>query len=164
MQAKWPALARLQHIGSSMDILEILRRDHKEVTDLLVKLLTTSKRASRSRRKLFLELKEELELLTEIEAKYFFPVFGKSRSDFLQQAKQRHQTILEQLQQLDALPMHNRTWDRKLEELDSHCRTHIESEERILFTRARTLLDWKRGEELGKLVEQEKKAHVAEIR
>jgi len=58
----------------NMDIIAILRPEHKDVTGILEKLEATAERAAKPREKIFSTFYDPLFTLTDFDEKYFLPI------------------------------------------------------------------------------------------
>ena len=60
-----------------MDPFQLLKKDHKKVSDLLKRLDKTEESDASKREELFAQVKNELEIHTQIEEKIFYPLANK---------------------------------------------------------------------------------------
>jgi hemerythrin-like domain-containing protein len=148
-----------------MDIFGFLKRDHKEMSDLLIKLQGTSKRASKARRRLFDQLGKEIDLHTRLEETYFYAVLEQWQEfrDTVNLAFQEHDSVKQLFLELTSLEISDRRWDEKLERLDARLRKHMEEEEQKLFPIARKNIDDMTALELGRQILEEKKEFLIEM-
>lgn len=58
-----------------MNAIELLKKDHETVKDLLNKLEETTERAVQTRKKLLARIEQELKIHTELEEQIFYPAF-----------------------------------------------------------------------------------------
>src|SRR3977135_677240 len=61
-----------------MNVFELLKEDHKKVSQIFEKLEPTTEQAVKTRDELFAKLKNELEIHTRIEETIFYPVLKEA--------------------------------------------------------------------------------------
>jgi hypothetical protein len=136
-----------------MDIFEILIRDHKKVSEIFHQLGSTNDQTVREM--LFLQLKEELEIHTQIEKSIFHPALmnrnGSSR--VLDKSEEYFENIRDLLSELEDIPTEDRLWKRKLFELKLNFQNHVDEEDEV-FSDARHLLSRAEIEEMGMRAEE----------
>jgi hypothetical protein len=142
-----------------MDAITLLKTDHEKVAGIFEKLEETTERAEKTREELFTKLKQELDLHAHVEESIFYPVLKKSDEtrEITLEAFQEHHVVKVLLRELDAMPVGSETWTAKLKVLKENVEHHVEEEEGEMFKKARTVLSTEQLEELGALIEQEKK-------
>lgn len=122
-----------------------IRRDHKEVKDMLKQLTDSSGGASKVRDELFAKLKKELVPHLKSEEKVFYPVLKKNdeaREDVLESMEEHHVTDLV-LAELEKMPKKNDEWMAKLKVFKELVEHHIKEEESKVFEDARKAIDEK---------------------
>jgi iron-sulfur cluster repair protein YtfE (RIC family) len=142
-----------------MDAITLLKDDHEKVAGIFEKLEETTERAEKTREELFMKLKQELDLHAHVEETIFYPVLKKSEEtrDITMEGIQEHHVVKVLLRELDAMPVTSETWTAKLKVLKENVEHHVEEEEDEMFKKARAVLSREQLEELGTLIEQEKK-------
>jgi hemerythrin-like domain-containing protein len=134
-----------------MDIYEILEEDHETVGELLKKLDETTEQAAKTREKLFLELKTELNLHSYMEELHFYPLL-KDRKDSKEvtlEAYEEHRLIKSLLEELDNKAKDSEEWTAKFKVLKENIEHHIKEEEGELFAAARKILSSEKAIALG---------------
>jgi len=146
-----------------MNAIELLKADHEKVSGIFEKLEDTTERAEKTREELFTKLKQELDLHAHIEETIFYPVLKKADEtrDITMEGIQEHHVVKVLLRELDAMGVGSETWTAKLKVLKENVEHHVEEEEEDMFKSAREVLGNERLEELGALMEQEKKQQKA---
>ena len=150
-----------------MDAFELLKKDHEKVSGIFEKLEPTTERGVKTREELFAQLKQELEIHTQIEEQFFYPVLKQVQEtrDITLEAYEEHHVVKELLAELDALAKDDETWGAKLTVLKENVEHHVEEEEGEMFTGARDVLSSEQIEELGARMEaakrEQKKAMAA---
>ena len=142
-----------------MDAVTLLKTDHEKVSGIFEKLEDTTERAEKTREELFTKLKEELDLHAHLEETIFYPVLKKSEEtrDITMEGIQEHHVVKVLLRELDAMEVGSETWTAKLKVLKENVEHHVEEEEGDMFKSAREVLTKEQLEELGALMEQEKR-------
>ncbi|HEV7906134.1 MAG TPA: hemerythrin domain-containing protein [Pyrinomonadaceae bacterium] len=142
-----------------MDAITLLKTDHEKVAGIFEKLEETTERAEKTREELFTKLKQELDLHTHVEEKIFYPALKESEEtrDITMEAFQEHHVVKVLLRELDAMEVTSETWTAKLKVLRENVDHHVEEEEDEMFKKARTVLSQDQLEELGALIEEEKR-------
>jgi len=137
-----------------MNAIELLKKDHETVKELLSKLEDTTERAVQTRKKLLLKIEQELKIHTELEEQIFYPAFRRagSKDDAVLaiEAKEEHRAVealvLPDIKKTSPSTLEFAGRVKVLKELLEH---HIEEEESEMFPQARELFDAKRLEEMG---------------
>lgn len=112
-----------------------LKKDHKEVKDILEKLKSGSKTAEKTREKLFVQLKEELVPHLKAEDVTFYQALmdTKNGREHALEAKEEHDLTTLVLRQLEETPAKDELWAAKLKVLKDLVEHHIEEEEKEIF-------------------------------
>ena len=142
-----------------MDAITLLKTDHEKVAGIFEKLEETTERAETTREELFTKLKQELDLHAHVEETIFYPVLKKAEEtrEITMEGIQEHHVVKVLLRELEAMEVTSETWTAKLKVLKENVEHHVEEEEDEMFKKARTVLSTEQLEELGALIEQEKK-------
>ena len=137
-----------------MDAFELLKNDHKKVSQLFEEIESAS---GPSKKQLFTQLKGELDVHAHIEEKIFYPALeNKEESrDITLEAYEEHKVVKDLLAELaNASPSDE--WDAKLKVLKENVEHHVEEEEGELFDKAEDVLSDEQIERLGAEMEAEK--------
>ena len=136
-----------------MDATELLKEDHDTVRDLLKKYEAAGDRAYQTKKGLFEEIKDELEIHSKIEEKIFYPAVKKLRSadaeEIVDEAIEEHAIVKRLLEELDGLKPQDERFDAKMKVLKENVEHHAAEEEDEMFPEARSGMDEARLEELG---------------
>lgn len=146
-----------------MDLYQLLRQDHQKVKRLFERIDDTFGATTKSRERLFSELKQELELHSELEESHFYPALEQQEElqDLIEDAREEHAEMAELLAALDEGDKDDEEWASQLEELRETVETHVEEEEGEIFPKAQELLDQGRADAIAQAIEQEKAAAKA---
>ena len=137
-----------------MNAIELLKKDHETVKDLLSRLEETTERAVQTRKKLLFKIEQELKIHTELEEQIFYPAFrqagSKDQAVLAAEAKEEHRAVealaLPDIKETPPSMIEFAGRVKVLKELLEH---HIEEEERDMFPQARKLLSKQQLEQLG---------------
>ncbi|HKC24090.1 MAG TPA: hemerythrin domain-containing protein [Thermoanaerobaculia bacterium] len=136
-----------------MDATELLKEDHETVRDLLKKYEAAGDRAYQTKKGLFEEIRDELEIHSEIEEKIFYPAVKRLRSadaeEIVDEAIEEHAIVKRLLEELDGLKPQDERFDAKMKVLKENVEHHAGEEEDEMFPEARSGMDEARLEELG---------------
>ena len=143
-----------------MDLYQLLKQDHQKAKRLFEQLSDTSDRAVKSRERLFAQLKQELELHTEVEEQHFYPALrdNDETRDLIEEALEEHNEVKEMLEELDGADMDHDSWAEQLAELQENVEHHVAEEEMQLFPRAQKVLKKEQADEIAAAIEKEKEA------
>lgn len=147
-----------------MDPFELLKKDHKKVSDLLKKLDKTEESDASTREKLFGQLKNELETHTQIEETIFYPALedDEQTKDITLEAYEEHNVVKTLLQELEDTEKDDETWTAKLTVLKENVEHHVEEEEGEMFSKAKKVLNKEEREALGDRINEAKAGRGAE--
>jgi iron-sulfur cluster repair protein YtfE (RIC family) len=142
-----------------MDAFELLKKDHEKVAGIFEKLEPTTERGVRTREELFTQLKQELDIHSQIEEQILYPVLKEAEEthDITLEAYEEHNVVKTLLAELEKLPKDDETWEAKLTVLKENVEHHVEEEEGEMFKKARKLLSTEQIEALGMRLEEAKK-------
>jgi hypothetical protein len=137
-----------------MDAFELLKKDHKKVSQLFEEIESAS---GPSKQQLFTQLKSELDVHAHVEEKIFYPALeNKEESrDITLEAYEEHKVVKDLLAEL-ASESPSDEWDAKLKVLKENVEHHVEEEEGELFDKAEDVLSDEQIERLGAEMEAEK--------
>lgn len=141
-----------------MDAFELLKRDHKKVSEIFEKLEPTTERGVKTREELFTRLKNELDVHARIEEQIFYPTLKEAQEthDITLEAYEEHAIVKQLLAELEAMPKDNEEWGAKLKVLQENVEHHVEEEEGEMFKGARKVLSKEQIEQLGARMEAAK--------
>lgn len=134
-----------------MNIFEALRKDHDRQRSLLKKLVETSG-DSKTRDRIFKELKTELETHADGEERYFYkPLID---SDLTQEKARHsiaeHHEIDELIEELEKTAYSSSAWLKIMKNLQEKVEHHLEEEEHEVFQLAGKVLSKTSKENLAK--------------
>ncbi len=140
-----------------MNALQLLKEDHNRISALFEQLQDANDFSEK--RELFQELRQELDLHTQLEENLFYPRCAEfdEISDLIDESYEDHHEIRELIQELDDIS-EEREFDDKLEELVDAVEGHVEDEESDLFPKVEELIDSDELDELGARIEEERRS------
>lgn len=149
-----------------MNAYNLLKEDHKKVSDIFKKLDSTTERALKAREELFSKLDSELEVHAAIEEQIFYPALKQAAEmrDIVLEALEEHKIVKEMLKELGSTPKDTEKWTAKLTVLKENVEHHVEEEEDEMFKKARKVLSDEQAEQLGARMEAAKKKMSATAR
>jgi hemerythrin-like domain-containing protein len=148
-----------------LDILDLLRRDHHRVDQLLDQLEATDTGDERRRAQLFAQVTAEIEVHSDAEDQVVYACFEgrEGLEDLVEDMRQQHEHIEQMVEELDQTAVTADDWIDKLRELRQLVRHHVDDEEAALFERIREALDRGARERLGEDFIMAKESEEAEV-
>ena len=149
-----------------MNAIELLKEDHRKVDRLFQKVKATEDDRE-LHRKLFEQIKEELEIHTHIEETIFYPKMKEEKEleDIVLEGIEEHHQAKMFLREISNLVDDSEKFEPKLKVLMEDVEHHVMEEEGEMFPKVEEVFDEATLEELGKELEAEKKnykkAHAA---
>jgi phasin family protein len=135
-----------------------------KANELFEKLLATSDNAAKTRERLLSDLKEELDLLANLQEQYLFPVLSKHRmQDLVQEAIQDNKETSALLAELDRMPKNNGEFLSKVAELKKVFQQHIRDDKKELLPAVLKVLSDEEAEAVAEQV-QDEMANVEEAK
>jgi len=149
--------------SASKSLLDDLKRDHKEVKELLKSILRSEDAEERD--EMFTKMRTALTAHSEAEEEMFYPRLEEdddTRTDALE-AKVEHAIVKNLLEELEAADdKMSDEWTAKCSVLKDLVEHHVEEEEDTLFKDARKIFGKAELTELAGEFESAKEAHMAE--
>jgi len=140
-----------------MNALELLKTDHKTVKELFEKVEASEN--DKQQKKLFEQIKEELETHTHIEETVFYPAVTKIEElkDMVLESLEEHKQVKTLLREIDNLAEDSEKFEPKLKVLMENVEHHaVEEEEEKMFPKLRKLMSTEELEQLGHELEMAK--------
>jgi hypothetical protein len=137
-----------------------------KANELFAKLVDTSSNALKTREKLFAELKDELELLADLEEEHLFPVLRKHKQtkDLVREALNDNKETRKLLAELDATPRESEEFANKVVELRKIFQQHVRDEKKELLPKVLKALSDEEAQSIIENIEAEKAEIEAEKR
>lgn len=126
--------------------IEMLKKDHKKVKQLLEELAESSERATKKRAELLEKIEKELKIHTTLEEEIFYPAFreadGKEHDRMYYEAKEEHRAV-EKLVLPDLLKTEpgSETFSGRAKVLKELIEHHVEEEEQDMFPAAEKTME-----------------------
>jgi len=140
-----------------MDALELLKEDHQKVKKLFAEAEGTED--EKKKRRIFDEIKTELETHSRIEEEVFYPAMQEHEElkDMVLEAIEEHKQVKTLLREMESLVSDSEKFEPKLSVLMENVEHHAEEEEEgKMFPKVREICDQKSLEELGQELEAAK--------
>jgi hypothetical protein len=134
-----------------VDPFELLKKDHKKVSQLLKKLEETEEKDSSEREQLFQQVKSELDVHTKIEESIFYPALKEEEEtkEIALEAYEEHSAVKRLLEEMSELDASDEQWTAKCSVLKENIEHHVEEEEGEMFKKAKKALEREELERLG---------------
>ena len=131
-----------------MNPLTLLRKDHREVKDLLKQ---ASDADTAQKQKLFEQIKSELQVHEAIEEEIFYPALKEhpKTKELALEAYEEHHVVDQVMSELDALSPDDEAWEAKFSVMEENLKHHINEEEREMFEQAEKVFSDDELEQLG---------------
>jgi iron-sulfur cluster repair protein YtfE (RIC family) len=141
-----------------MNAFELLKADHKKVAGIFEELEPTTNRATKTREELFTQLKNELDVHTQIEEQILYPALkdAEETHDITLEAYEEHHVVKQILSELESMPVDTDEWSAKLKVLQENVEHHVEEEEGDMFKKAKDVLSPEQIDALGTRLEAAK--------
>jgi len=138
-----------------MDIYKAIKDDHDIQRDLCSKILKTSGE-SEERKKLWEDLKKELEVHEVAEERYFYsPLIDTDKmQEDARHGMAEHHEMDEFIEELDDTDMSSPHWMATLKKLTEKVEHHLKDEEEEFFKKAKTVYSEEEEKSLAKSYEQ----------
>lgn len=140
-----------------MNIIELLKEDHRTVDRLFQKVKATDEG---EHPELFEQIKEELEIHAHVEEKIFYPKLieegDEELKDITLEGIEEHHQAKIFLRELSNLADESEKFEPKLKVLMEDIEHHVQEEEGKMFPMVEEQFDETTLEELGRQVEEEK--------
>lgn len=142
-----------------MDPFELLKKDHKKVSELFAQIEAASGQTKLS---IFRQLKNELDVHAHIEEAIFYPALEREAEtrDITLEAYEEHKVVKDLLAQLAAATSPDEDWVAKLTVLKENVEHHVEEEEGELFDKASDVLTGDQADQLGNGMQAEKERQL----
>lgn len=141
-----------------MDALELLKKDHQTVKDLFKRAETN--KDEKQQKRLFEQIKTELETHTRIEESVFYPAMEQrdELKDMVLESLEEHKQVKTLLREMANLTSNSDKFEPKLKVLMENVEHHAEEEEEgNMFPKVRKLFDKSELEKLGEQLEAAKR-------
>ena len=150
-------------VESTMNILKLLKDDHKEVSDLLEEMSETTERAVKKRRELFEQMRNSLLAHAHAEQEVFYMPLLKEGDDrdTMLEAEVEHQVVERLLADIEKTDPSDEKWLAKVTVLKELIEHHVEEEEGEIFKEARGTFDKAQLEQMGEQFEARKQQEMA---
>jgi iron-sulfur cluster repair protein YtfE (RIC family) len=135
--------------GGIMNIIELLKEDHKKVAELFAKVEATD--SEKQHLQLFEKIKTELEAHTQIEESIFYPVLDQYEElkDLVLEAFEEHKQVKTLIREITALAEGSEKLDAKLKVMGENVEHHVGEEEEEMFPKVEKLIQQQELERMG---------------
>lgn len=143
-----------------MDLISILKADHRSVDDLFEQFRSHSARARKAREATVRRIVSELSLHAQAEEQVLYPTVRDRLPDLaatVQESLEDHQLVSWELSTVTTLSADDERLDAKISVLAQLVGHHVEEEERDLFPKVRTGLSRRELQDLGETLRATKR-------
>ena len=140
-----------------MDALELLKKDHDTVKELFEK--AEGNNNEKQQKRLFEQIKTELETHTHIEETVFYPAVREADElkDMVLESLEEHKQVKTLLREMENLTSDSEKFEPKLKVLMENVEHHaVEEEEKKMFPKVRKIMDAEKLNRLGQELEAAK--------
>ena len=140
-----------------MNALELLKQDHQKVKELFEQ--AEDSEAGTEQKRLFRQIKTELETHARIEEAVFYPAMQKHQElkEMVREALEEHNQVKSLLKEMENLVDDSEKFESKLQTLMENVEHHAEDEEEgKMFPKVREIVDGATLEKLGQELEAAK--------
>jgi hemerythrin superfamily protein len=144
-----------------MNITELLKSDHREVSALISQLQAAGEdAASGAHTETFQKLKNSLTLHARIEEEIFYPALEsfEETEDLIEEAYEEHEEVKQLLDEMSGLEPDDTEFQDLLAQLKYNIDDHVEEEENEVFPQAENLLGEETLDAMGDEMQQIKQA------
>jgi hemerythrin superfamily protein len=142
-----------------MDALELLKQDHQKVKELFEQAEQAQDKDKKQQKRIFREIKTELETHARIEENIFYPAMQEhgELKDMVLESREEHKQMKTVLRELGRLLPNSERFKPKFKVLKDDVEHHAEEEEEgKMFPKIRQLINRAELEELGQELETAK--------
>ena len=134
-----------------MNIIEMLKEDHKEVSGILDRLCETTEAAVKTRTELFEELRTSLLTHAKAEEKAVYQAVENEDEvrDIVLEAFEEHSLVENLIMEMADMDVSDETWTAKLSVLKENVEHHVEEEENELLPKVKKMFSSEELNEMG---------------
>jgi hemerythrin superfamily protein len=140
-----------------MDVIRLLKKDHKKVKRLFEEFAKLSVRSAQKKHTVVQEIYKLLSTHSQLEEEIIYPTLEELRSseikNLVQEAYEEHQVTKTLLAELGELQPSDKHYDAKVKVMGEYVRHHVKEEETVILPLAQKHLSRKRREELSTAAE-----------
>jgi SepF-like predicted cell division protein (DUF552 family) len=139
-----------------MNALELLKKQHEEVSKLFKKYEKLAEGKDEERRELFEQIADRLAAHTTIEEKFFYPsIQSEDTEDIVRESLEEHLSAKRLIADLIDLEPDDEAFDAKMQVLREQVEHHVEEEDGDMFKKVRKECSKEQLEDLGVQMQEE---------
>lgn len=133
-----------------MDILDLIRKDHRQVETLFKEIENTNNNQELYDR--FNELYKEINLHAKVEEQTFYPAIRESgdHNQLVSEAQKEHDKAKELLEEIASLSPASIEFEQKIRQLKEAIQHHVQEEEKEVFPLVSECMNAEEREQLGR--------------
>ncbi len=142
------------------DPFKLLKEDHKKVAKLFKEIEDAGENAIKTKEHLFEQLRDALELHTEIEEQYLYPALEQfeETKDMTLEGLEEHNVVKELLAELEGEEIGSDVWMAKMKVMKENVEHHVSEEEEELFPEAEDVMSDDQSKQIGDNIAEAKNA------
>lgn len=139
-----------------MNALDLLKKQHEEVSKLFKKYDKLGEDAGEEKQELFEQIADRLAAHATIEEKFFYPsIKSEGTEDIVREALEEHLSVKRLISDLLDMEPDDEAFDAKIQVLREQIEHHVEEEEDDMFKKVRKECSKEQLEDLGLQMEDE---------
>ena len=139
-----------------MNALDLLKKQHEEVSKLFKKYEKLAEDAVDERQELFEQIADRLAAHATIEEKFFYPsIKSEGTEDIVRESLEEHLSVKRLIADLLDMEPDDEAFDAKMQVLREQIEHHVEEEEDDMFKKVRKECSKEQLEDLGLQMEEE---------
>lgn len=155
--------------SGGMDVITLLKNDHREVKEMFDRAERLGERAGQQRGRLGEQICKALEVHSKFEEEQFYPRFRERAEDHeereqLLEALEEHGIVDRLVNELKGMDASDERYEAKLTVVMESARHHIKEEEREMFPMVRELFEREELMELGERFMEAKRSAKMPVR
>ena len=133
-----------------MDVLELIKADHRQVETLFSEIESTDD--THKLYECFNQLYNALNINAEVKEQIFYPAIRhcQGTEELVSAAQEEHEKVKQMLEELESLSPTSAEFKQKIGELKRMIQYHMQSEENEVFSQVRECMSQQEREQLGK--------------
>ncbi|CAN5311545.1 hemerythrin domain-containing protein [soil metagenome] len=146
-----------------MNIYDLLKQDHQEVSSLMEEVSKTGDNAEKTRATKFAQIKEKLSVHSETEDQVFYSVLAEhdETRDIILEGREEHALVTRLMEELSQMAPDSEDWTAKFKVFMENVEHHVEEEEGEMFQKARKVLSDDEARRIGEQFQDQKQAMLA---
>jgi len=142
----------------TMDAIQMLTSDHKEVKGLFKEFESKGDRAQKAKATLYGDIRAALEMHTMIEEEIFYPGIRQIAEELVAEAFEEHLQVKRLLEELSGIDPSDERFEAKMTVLMENVEHHVEEEEKEMFPMVKESMEKAMLDDLGRQMMERRQA------